>query len=166
MRCRPARSRCRRPWPGAARTRRSRGPSTSARRPSRRTSRTSSPSCTWRTAHRRPSTVFKSGLYLWTKRWNSPSRTADAASIRLTRGPAPAYPAAVSFRPTRLFAGCRPEVAAGPDGRILAVGAAAREAAGADAEVEELPGRTLPGLADAHIHLESLARLKLEVDLA
>ncbi|HKA11548.1 MAG TPA: amidohydrolase [Candidatus Dormibacteraeota bacterium] len=72
----------------------------------------------------------------------------------------------MSFRPTRLFAGCRPEVAAGPDGRILAVGAAAREAAGADAEVEELPGRTLPGLADAHIHLESLARLKLEVDLA
>ena len=72
----------------------------------------------------------------------------------------------MSFRPTRLFAGCRPEVAAGPDGRILAVGAAAREAAGADADVEELRGRTLPGLADAHIHLESLARLKLEVDLA
>ena len=28
-----------------------------------------------------------------------------------------------------------------------------------------LAGRTLPGLTDAHIHLESLARMKLEVDL-
>jgi predicted amidohydrolase YtcJ len=32
--------------------------------------------------------------------------------------------------------------------------------------VVELCGRTLPGLADAHIHLESLARLKIEVDLS
>jgi predicted amidohydrolase YtcJ len=68
-------------------------------------------------------------------------------------------------RPVRLFAGCRPEVAAGPDGRILAVGGDAGPAAGASAEVVRLAGRTLPGLADAHIHLEALARLKLEVDL-
>ena len=72
----------------------------------------------------------------------------------------------MSLRRTRLFVGCRPEVAAGPDGRILAVGAAAHQAAGADPEVAEVRGRTLPGLADAHIHLESIARLKLEVDLA
>jgi predicted amidohydrolase YtcJ len=31
--------------------------------------------------------------------------------------------------------------------------------------VVELSGRTLPGLTDAHIHLESLARLRIEVDL-
>lgn len=70
------------------------------------------------------------------------------------------------MRRARLFAGCQPEVASGPDGRILAVGRGARTAAGADAEVVEVRGRTLPGLADAHIHLESLARLRLEVDLA
>lgn len=69
-------------------------------------------------------------------------------------------------RRARLFAGCQPEVAAGPGGRIIAVGAAARSAAGPDAELVELAGRALPGLADAHIHLESLARLTLEVDLA
>jgi predicted amidohydrolase YtcJ len=74
-------------------------------------------------------------------------------------------PTALSGR-SRLFAGCRPEVAAGRDGRILAVGAGAREAAGSGAEVVELEGRALPGLADAHLHLESLARLKMEVDLA
>ena len=57
-------------------------------------------------------------------------------------------------------------MASGPDGRILAVGAGARAAAGADAEVVRVPGRALPGLADAHVHLESLARLRLDVDLA
>ncbi|HEY7201779.1 MAG TPA: amidohydrolase [Candidatus Dormibacteraeota bacterium] len=67
---------------------------------------------------------------------------------------------------TRLFAGCEPEVAAGPDGRVLAVGPGARAAAGAGAEEVRLAGRALPGLTDAHIHLESLARLKVEVDLA
>ena len=64
-----------------------------------------------------------------------------------------------------LFRGCSPEVAAGPDGRILAVGDAARAAAGRDAEVIELRGRTLPGLHDAHLHLEWLALRNLTVDL-
>jgi predicted amidohydrolase YtcJ len=50
------------------------------------------------------------------------------------------------------------------DGRILAVGAAARQVG--EAEVVELAGRALPGLADAHIHLEGLARLELQLDLA
>jgi predicted amidohydrolase YtcJ len=65
----------------------------------------------------------------------------------------------------RLFAACQPEVAAGPDGRILAVGTGARAAAGSTAEVVRVAGRALPGLADAHVHLESLARLRIEVDL-
>jgi len=56
-----------------------------------------------------------------------------------------------------LFAGCKPEVAAGPDGRILAVGAAARAAAGRGAEIVRLRGAASPGLIDAHIHLEGLA---------
>ncbi len=64
-----------------------------------------------------------------------------------------------------LFAGCRPEVAGGPDGRILATGARARAAAGRSAEVVRLSGRALPGLIDAHIHLEGLAGRKLGVDL-
>jgi predicted amidohydrolase YtcJ len=66
---------------------------------------------------------------------------------------------------SRLYAGCRPEVAAGCDGRILAVGPTAREAAGAGAEVIELRGRALPGLADAHIHLHGLALERLQVRL-
>ena len=64
-----------------------------------------------------------------------------------------------------LFKGCRPEVAAGPDGRILAIGAGARSAAGRDAEVVEIDGRVLPGLHDAHLHLEWLALRNLTVDL-
>jgi predicted amidohydrolase YtcJ len=64
-----------------------------------------------------------------------------------------------------LFRGCRPEVAAGPDGRILAVGAGARSAAGGDAEVVEIEGSLLPGLHDAHLHLEWLALRNLTVDL-
>jgi predicted amidohydrolase YtcJ len=64
-----------------------------------------------------------------------------------------------------LFKGCRPEVAAGPDGRILALGKDAREAAGRDAEVVELAGVVLPGLHDAHLHLEWLALRSLTVDL-
>ena len=64
-----------------------------------------------------------------------------------------------------LFAGCEPEVAAGPDGRILAVGGGARAAAGRTAEVVRLHGHALPGLIDAHIHLEGLADRNLTLDL-
>jgi predicted amidohydrolase YtcJ len=65
----------------------------------------------------------------------------------------------------RLFAGCTPEVAAGPDGRILAVGAGAREIAGRSAEVVRLRGQAWPGLIDSHIHLEGLAERHLNLDL-
>ena len=65
-----------------------------------------------------------------------------------------------------LFAGCEPEVAAGVDGRILAVGKTARPAAGRSAEVVRLRGRAWPGLIDAHIHLEGLAGRHLTLDLA
>src|SRR5258708_34856901 len=64
-----------------------------------------------------------------------------------------------------LFAGCEPEVAAGPDGRILAVGAEARAAAGRGAEVVRLSGRALPGFIDSHIHLEGLAYRNLDLQL-
>ena len=64
-----------------------------------------------------------------------------------------------------LFAGCKPEVAAGPEGRILAVGAPARAAAGRGAEVVRLHGRAWPGLIDSHIHLEGLAGRHLTLDL-
>jgi predicted amidohydrolase YtcJ len=65
----------------------------------------------------------------------------------------------------RLFAGCEPEVAAGPDGRILAVGVGARAAAGRGAEIVRLRGRPWPGLIDSHIHLEGLADRHLILDL-
>src|ERR1700674_4888211 len=65
---------------------------------------------------------------------------------------------------TVLFAGCVPEVAAF-DGRIIAVGAGARSAAGRRAEVIRLRGEAWPGLIDSHIHLEGLADKKLTVDL-
>jgi predicted amidohydrolase YtcJ len=64
-----------------------------------------------------------------------------------------------------LFAGCKPEVAAGPEGRILAVGAGARAAAGRGAEVVRLRGAAWPGLIDAHIHLEGLADRHAILDL-
>jgi len=64
-----------------------------------------------------------------------------------------------------LFRGSSLEVAAGPDGRILAVGPAAAAAAGRDAEVFEVAGKALPGLHDAHLHLEWLALRNLTVDL-
>jgi predicted amidohydrolase YtcJ len=64
-----------------------------------------------------------------------------------------------------LFAGCKPEVAAGPDGRILAVGPGARAAAGRRAEVVKLRGEAWPGLVDSHIHLEGLADRRLTLDL-
>ncbi|MBJ7594140.1 MAG: amidohydrolase [Candidatus Dormibacteraeota bacterium] len=67
-------------------------------------------------------------------------------------------------RPT-LFAGCVPEVAVGADGRIAATGPAARAAAGRDADVLTLRGRAHPGLGDAHLHLEWLARSALGADL-
>ncbi len=63
-----------------------------------------------------------------------------------------------------LFAGCVPEVAAF-DGRILAIGAKAREAAGRGAAVIRLRGAAWPGLIDSHIHLEGLADRKLTVEL-
>ncbi len=65
----------------------------------------------------------------------------------------------------RLFAGCEPEVAAGPDGRILAVGDGARAAAGRTAEIVRLRGRAWPGLIDSHIHLEGLADRNLILEL-
>ena len=64
-----------------------------------------------------------------------------------------------------LFAGCEPEVAAGPDGRILAVGAGARSAAGRSAEIVRLRGAALPGFIDSHIHLEGLADQRLTLEL-
>jgi predicted amidohydrolase YtcJ len=64
-----------------------------------------------------------------------------------------------------LFAGCAPEVAAAPDGRIIAVGEKARAAAGRGAEVVRLRGTAWPGLIDAHIHLEGLADRHLNLDL-
>jgi predicted amidohydrolase YtcJ len=45
------------------------------------------------------------------------------------------------------------------------VGPGAAAAAGPRADVVRVGGRALPGLTDAHIHLESLARMKIEVDL-
>src|SRR6202140_4085798 len=64
-----------------------------------------------------------------------------------------------------LFAGCVPEVAAGVDGRILAVGEGARSAAGRRARVGRLRGRAWPCLIDAHVHLEGLADRHLTLDL-
>ncbi len=64
-----------------------------------------------------------------------------------------------------LFIGCKPEVAAGPDGRILAVGAGAQGAAGRGADVVRLRGEAWPGLIDSHIHLEGLAGRYLNLDL-
>jgi predicted amidohydrolase YtcJ len=64
-----------------------------------------------------------------------------------------------------LFEGCQPEVAAGPDGRIIGVGAEARSVAGRAAEVGRVGGRALPGLIDSHIHLEGLADRQLTLDL-
>jgi len=64
-----------------------------------------------------------------------------------------------------LFRGCKPEVAAGPDGRIIGVGAQARGAAGPDSEIIRLRGTAWPGLIDSHIHLEGLADRNLTLDL-
>lgn len=67
--------------------------------------------------------------------------------------------------PPTLFAGCRPEVLCGGDGRILAVGQDARELASARDEVVELEGRALPGLGDAHVHLDELVQLRSGLNL-
>jgi hypothetical protein len=64
-----------------------------------------------------------------------------------------------------LFAGCKPEVAAAPDGRIIAVGARAKEAADGGSEVVRLRGEAWPGLVDSHIHLAGLAERRLTLDL-
>ncbi len=56
-------------------------------------------------------------------------------------------------------------MAAGPDGRILAVGDGARAAAGRNAVVHDLSGAVWPGLHDAHIHLEHLALRRLGLEL-
>ncbi|GAC1671371.1 MAG: amidohydrolase [Candidatus Dormibacteraceae bacterium] len=68
------------------------------------------------------------------------------------------------IQPT-LFVGCEPEIASGVDGRILAVGDAARTVAGRSARVVRLTGRAWPGLVDSHIHLEGLADRYLTLDL-
>jgi predicted amidohydrolase YtcJ len=64
-----------------------------------------------------------------------------------------------------LFRGCKPEVAAGVDGRIIGVGAQARAAAGPNSEIIRLRGTAWPGLIDSHIHLEGLAERNLSLDL-
>jgi predicted amidohydrolase YtcJ len=68
-------------------------------------------------------------------------------------------------KPNTLFVGATPNVACGADGQILAVGDGARDAAGRKATRVELTGRVLPGLGDAHLHLEWLARQRRSVDL-
>ena len=67
-------------------------------------------------------------------------------------------------RPT-LFVGCEPPVLADHRGWIQAVGATARLAAGSDPRIVELDGRVLPGLGDAHIHLDWLVQLRATLDL-
>ena len=64
-----------------------------------------------------------------------------------------------------LFSGCEPEVAAGVDGKILAVGDEARAALGRRVKVVRLQGKAWPGLIDSHIHLEGLADRHLTLDL-
>ena len=65
----------------------------------------------------------------------------------------------------RLFRGGSLEIAAGASGEILAVGPAAKAAAGRDAEVVGLRGKVWPGLQDAHLHLSPMAMRRLGVDL-
>ncbi|HUY24228.1 MAG TPA: amidohydrolase family protein, partial [Candidatus Saccharimonadales bacterium] len=64
-----------------------------------------------------------------------------------------------------LYVGCEPSVLSDRDGRIVAVGASARDSATGDFKVVELEGRALPGLGDAHIHLDELVLLRLGLDL-
>jgi len=67
--------------------------------------------------------------------------------------------------PATLFSGCQPEVLCGGAGRILAVGPDARALASAGDKVVELEGTALPGLGDAHIHLDELVRLRSGLNL-
>ncbi len=67
--------------------------------------------------------------------------------------------------PPTLFSGCQPEVLCGGDGRILAVGQDARELASPRDELVELEGRALPGLGDAHVHLDELVQLRSGLNL-
>jgi predicted amidohydrolase YtcJ len=69
------------------------------------------------------------------------------------------------LRRTTLFVGCRPEVAVGGDGRVIATGAAARDAAGTSATTHVLHGRTHPGFGDSHLHLDWMARAASGVEL-
>ena len=64
------------------------------------------------------------------------------------------------------FKGCQPEIVAGPDGSILAVGRGAGAIAGRDAEIIEVPdATTLAGLHDSHLHLEWLALRKTNLEV-
>lgn len=65
----------------------------------------------------------------------------------------------------RLFVGCRPEILCDGAGWITAVGEDARAAASPEVERVELQGTTLPGLGDAHVHLNELVRLRSGLDL-
>lgn len=67
--------------------------------------------------------------------------------------------------PTVLFSGCQPAVLCGADGRILAVGEAAEELTSSPGRVVELEGAALPGLGDAHIHLDELVQLRSGLNL-
>jgi hypothetical protein len=67
--------------------------------------------------------------------------------------------------PPTLYVGCEPSVLCDRRGRIVAVGPDAVAAAGGDATAVELEGRALPGLGDAHIHLDELVLLRLGLDL-
>ncbi len=64
-----------------------------------------------------------------------------------------------------LYVGCQPSVLSDRAGRIVAVGSSARDSAIGDVKVVELEGRALPGLGDAHIHLDELVLLRLGLDL-
>jgi hypothetical protein len=70
-----------------------------------------------------------------------------------------------SHGPSTLFVGCEPSVLCDREGQIVAVGPGAKAAAGGDVQVVELEGRALPGLGDAHIHLDELVLLRLGLDL-
>src|SRR5258708_7173394 len=107
--------------------------------------------------------------------WPRPSaaisaRTMSMASWAAT-GSASYPPPCLISRPggnsmtNTLFAGCQPEIACNPVGTIVAVGAGARTAAGRGARRVELAGRVLPGLGDAHLHLEWLTLGRRRVDL-
>ncbi|HUY08938.1 MAG TPA: amidohydrolase [Candidatus Dormibacteraeota bacterium] len=68
-------------------------------------------------------------------------------------------------RPATLFMGCEPNVLCDGLGWIVEVGHEARPAAPPGTRVVELEGRTLPGLGDAHIHLDELVLLRVGLDL-